>query len=167
MITASRLALVGWMLTVVVAVTAWAADTPSNMPVPAGPADLLKPVRRAIQERDWGKALVLLQEASSSGLDSADLHNLLGYTLRMKPTPEVQLAIKHYRFALARNPTHLGAHEYLGEAYLMYGDLAAAQNQLRLLGELCGRLGCEEYRDLQQAIESCKASQCHQRAKLQ
>ncbi len=135
-----------------VALNAFAADTPSNMPAPADASDLMQQARVAIQQRDWVQALSVLEQAHSQGLDSADLHNLLGYSLRMKPAPDVQRAVHHYQSALMRNPGHLGAHEYLGEAYLMLGDVPAAQKHLAILRELCGSVDCEEYRDLQRAI---------------
>ncbi len=136
-----------------IALNSWAADTPSNMPNPADTSDLMRQAREAIQQRDWGLSLSLLEQAQSSGLDSDDLHNLLGYSLRMKRPPDVERAIRHYQLALQRNPNHLGAHEYLGEAYLMIDDLPSAQKHLNILRELCVQVACEEYRDLQRAIE--------------
>lgn len=91
-------------------------------------------------------------------MDSDDLHNLLGYSLRMKRTPDVQRAIRHYQLVLKRNPNHLGAHEYLGEAYLMLNDLPSAQRHLNILRELCAQVACEEYLDLQRAIENYSTS---------
>ena len=51
--------------------------------------------------------------------------------------------------ALARE---LGAHEYVGEAYLMVGQVDKAREQLAILHKLCGTR-CEEYEDLNQAID--------------
>ena len=134
------------------ALNGWAADTPSNMPGPGDTSDLMVQARSAVQQRNWEQAVSLLEQANSLGLDSDDLHNLLGYSLRKKRAPDVQRAIRHYQLALERNPNHLGAHEYLGEAHLMLDDLLAAQKHLTILRELCGSVDCEEYRDLQRAI---------------
>jgi hypothetical protein len=59
----------------------------------------------------------------------------------------------HYNEALRLNPKHRGAHEYLGEAYLMTNSLAKAKEQLAALDKLCF-FGCEEYSDLKKAIAS-------------
>ncbi|PYO35081.1 MAG: hypothetical protein DMD86_07480, partial [Candidatus Rokuibacteriota bacterium] len=48
-------------------------------------------------------------------------------------------------------PRHRGAHEYLGEAYLMVNDLARAEEHLSALRGIC-LIPCEEYGDLEKAI---------------
>ena len=58
---------------------------------------------------------------------------------------------KHYNQALALNPRHRGAHEYIGEAYLIKGDLKNAQKHLAALREICS-LPCEELTDLDREI---------------
>ena len=57
--------------------------------------------------------------------------------------------------ALAIDPKHRGAHEYLGEAYLVSGNLAKAKEHLGQLAKLCG--ACEEHGKLKQAIASFEA----------
>jgi len=76
-----------FVLMLLVAPKAWPADTPSNMPAPGDAPDMMEQARVAIQQRDWELSLSLLEQAQSSGLDSDDLHNLLGYSLRMKRAP--------------------------------------------------------------------------------
>lgn len=49
------------------------------------------------------------------------------------------------------NPRHRGAHEYIGEAYLMAGDVASAQKHLEALRAIC-LLPCEQMRDLEREI---------------
>lgn len=144
---ARSLSLAGFM-----AVSVWAADTPSNMPGPGEASGLMGQARAAIQQHDWDLALALLEQAHAVGLDSADLHNLLGYSLRMKRTPDVKRAVQHYQLALDRNPSHLGVHEYLGEAYLMLDDPQSAQRHLDILRKLCAQVDCEERRDLERAV---------------
>lgn len=54
---------------------------------------------------------------------------------------------------LAIDPKHRGAHEYIGEAYLMLGNVAKAREHLARLDRLC-TFSCSEYRDLKKAIET-------------
>ena len=63
----------------------------------------------------------------------------------------MDLAFKHYERALQLNPRHRGAHEYLGEAYLMVNELAKAEAHLSALKTIC-LIPCEEYTDLEKAI---------------
>ena len=60
-------------------------------------------------------------------------------------------AMRHYQQALTLNPRHRSAHEHLGEAYLVQGDLAKAEEQLAALEQIC-LIPCEEYDDLKRAI---------------
>ena len=81
--------------------------------------------------------------------DHADLQNSLGYAYRN--LRQYDLAFKHYRRAIELDPRHRGAHEYIGEAYLMTGDLASAERHLAALKSIC-LLPCEELKDLERAI---------------
>jgi hypothetical protein len=51
----------------------------------------------------------------------------------------------------ASYPKHRGAHEYIGEAYLMVGNVAKAKEHLAQLDKLCF-FGCSEYSELKKAI---------------
>ena len=105
--------------------------------------------RKAIEARNWNEAVAKLKLAERRNPDSADLHNALGYSYRhLKQFP---LAFTHYKRALAIDPRHRGALEYIGEAYLMTGDLASARKHRDLLQQVC-LLGCEELADLDKAI---------------
>jgi hypothetical protein len=53
------------------------------------------------------------------------------------------------------DPSHKGAHEYIGEAYVIVGNKAKAQEHLAALERICGK-GCEEYQDLARAIAQAK-----------
>ena len=59
--------------------------------------------------------------------------------------------MRHYQQALKLNPRHRSAHEHLGEAYLVKGDLNKAEEQLAVLEGIC-LIPCEEYDDLTRAI---------------
>lgn len=133
------------------ATPAWSEDTPSNMS--QGVADPLAGPRTAIANGSWVQAVTLLEEARRSGVDSADLHNLLGYSLRKKSPPDLDRALTHYRLALEREPAHRGALEYMGEAYLMLRRPDEARRLLDTLQKVCGGTACEEYVELRQAIE--------------
>jgi DNA-binding SARP family transcriptional activator len=63
----------------------------------------------------------------------------------------MSVVFKHYNQALALDPKHKGAHEYLGEAYLMVGNVAKAKEHLAQLDKLC-LFSCSEYTELRKAI---------------
>ena len=65
-------------------------------------------------------------------------------------------AFEHYKRALTIEPRHRGAHEYIGEAYLMVGDVASAEKHLVALRSICV-LPCEELTDLGKAISEHRA----------
>lgn len=150
-----------WMPAVLVAVTllpaaGWAVDTPSNMgPEPAdsaASADPLRPARDALAARQWTQALDLLKAQQPLLGRNADLHNLLGFAYRKQASPDLDKAFVHYRLALDIDPGHRGAHEYIGEAYLMRKQPAKAREHLQALHRLCGGASCEEYQDLAKAL---------------
>ena len=53
--------------------------------------------------------------------------------------------------ALSIDPKHKGAHEYLGEAYLMVGNTEKAKEHLAQLDKICF-FGCSEFSELKTAI---------------
>ena len=138
------------------AATAHAADVPSPAKTPAA-AERLANARRAIDAKDWNVATRELQVAVREEPRNADVHNLLGYSLRKRANPDLPKAISHYQAALRLDPRHKGAHEYLGEAWLMDGKPAEAEKHLAELQKICGGQDCEEYRDLAKAIAGYKA----------
>jgi tetratricopeptide (TPR) repeat protein len=120
----------------------------------SGPADdALGPARRAIDARDWALAIQLLEEVKRSRPDDADVHNLLGFAERQRGN--LDAAFAHYERALQLNPKHRGAHEYAGEAWLLAGNLAKAEEELKALDRLCP-FSCGEYRDLKKDIAEYK-----------
>jgi tetratricopeptide (TPR) repeat protein len=110
--------------------------------------------RAALKAGDPAAALTRFQAALKRFPDAADLHNELGFAhRRLRQTDK---AFEHYKRALAIKPDHRGAHEYIGEAYLMVGDLAGAERHLAALKSLC-LLPCDEFLDLQKAIAAHRA----------
>lgn len=110
---------------------------------------------KAVDRKDWTEAARLFQRAEKRNPDNADLQNSLGFAYRN--LKQYELAFKHYRRAIEIEPRHRGAHEYIGEAYLMTGDLAGAERHLAALREIC-LLPCEELKDLERAIAQYRGS---------
>jgi Flp pilus assembly protein TadD len=104
---------------------------------------------RAVEKKDWAAAARLFKRAEVRHPDQADLQNSLGYSYRH--LKQYDLAFKHYKRAIEIDPRHRGAHEYIGETYLITGDLASAERHLAALKEIC-LLPCEELNDLERAI---------------
>ena len=108
----------------------------------------------AVKAGDFAAALPRLQSALRRFPDAANLHNELGYTHRK--LRQLEKAFEHYKRALAIDPRHRGAHEYIGEAYLMTGDVASAEKHVAALRSIC-LLPCDELNDLRKAIETHRA----------
>jgi tetratricopeptide (TPR) repeat protein len=142
------------MMLALLANAAFAADTPSTMSSPSDPA--MERYHAAAQRNDWKGAAAAMEAALSSSPNNADYHNLYAYSLRKSGTSQMDLVFKHYNEALRLDPKHRGAHEYLGEAYLMVGNVAKAKEHLSQLDKLCF-FGCSEFNDLKQAIAAYEA----------
>jgi tetratricopeptide (TPR) repeat protein len=118
----------------------------------AAPADpVIVAVQAATARNDYAKAVGILGEALVKSPANADYHNLYAYAVRKGPNPDMDAVFKHYNEALRLEPKHRGAHEYIGEAYLMVGNVAKAKEHLARLDRLCF-FGCAEYTDLKKAI---------------
>lgn len=123
-----------------------------------GPQDpVLEKVLAANAQRDWPRAEAILRDALAKDAGNADYHNLYAYAIRKGANPNVDLVFKHYNEALRIDPRHRGAHEYIGEAYLMVGNLAKAKEHLAALDRLCF-FGCEEYSTLKKALADYEAN---------
>jgi len=105
--------------------------------------------KRAIVAGDWEGAIKALTSAGLRDPRNADIQNYLGYAYRR--LRQLEPAMRHYQRALVLNPRHRSAHEHLGEAYLMQGDLAKAEEQLTALERIC-LIPCDEYGDLKRAL---------------
>jgi tetratricopeptide (TPR) repeat protein len=106
---------------------------------------------KAIESKDYARAITLLEVAVKRTADDADAWNQLAYATRKNGDPAA--AIPLYQRALALDPRHVGAHEYIGEAYLMLDNLPKAKEHLARLNRIC-LFSCEEYRDLKKAVEA-------------
>jgi hypothetical protein len=105
--------------------------------------------KRAIVAGDWNGAIKALTSAGLRDSRNADIQNYLGYAYRR--LRQVDPAMRHYQQALMLNSRHRSAHEHLGEAYLLQGDLTKAEEHLTALERIC-LIPCDEYDDLRRAI---------------
>ena len=137
----------------VVANAVYAADTsgPSSRPDP-----LLDRYHAAAERQDWKSAAAAMNDALGADPRSADYHSLYAYALRRSGSGDMDVVFKHYNEALRLDPKHRGAHEYIGEAYLMVGNVAKAKEHLGALDKICF-FGCSEYNDLKKAISEVEA----------
>ena len=109
---------------------------------------------KIIKSGKYLEAIQLLKLADSIKPKDADIKNLLGFTHRK--TGDLDKAGAYYRKALKIDNKHKGALEYQGELFLMVGNKAAAEDNLRKLDKICW-LGCSELDDLRAAIKNYKS----------
>ncbi len=105
--------------------------------------------KKAIERKDWQAAIGALSRAANRMSDSADLNTYLGYAYRH--SGDLEKSFAHYQQALRLDPNHRGAHEYIGQAYLIAGQPDKAAEHLARLEQIAGK-SCEEYKDLSRAI---------------
>ena len=108
---------------------------------------------KLVEAADYEDALEILERLNREASGNADVLNMLGYAHRK--LGRVEAAFGHYRKALAIEPRHLGANEYLGELYLETGELEMAEERLAELAIACPS-GCEERDELSEAIAAYK-----------
>ena len=96
---------------------------------------------------EYQAALNLLDTLKNA--NTAEAWNYRGYaTRKLGRTDE---GIGYYQRSLALEPNYAKAREYLGEAWIVKGRPDLAKEQLQVIAGICGQ-HCEEYRDLQSAI---------------
>jgi Flp pilus assembly protein TadD len=128
----------------------------------SGPAANARPVdpdyesgKKAVAAQNWKMALDSFGRVAAREPNNPDVKNYLGYVYRK--SGDLDQAFKYYNEALRLDPDHRGAHEYIGEAYLMVNNLPKAEEHLARLNKLCF-LPCEEYSDLKKAVEKYKSA---------
>jgi len=122
-------------------------------PPPAARNNDFNNAKAAIAKQDWSGAISLLQKVTAKEPKNPEAFNLLGYATRK--SGDARGSLQYYQTALSLDPKHLGANEYIGEAYLMLGDVAKAEEHLKRLDELC-TFGCKEQAELKEQIETYK-----------
>jgi Flp pilus assembly protein TadD len=123
-----------------------------------GPAAANTPYDQAVKlvdAQDYKGAVALLSGFVGTNPTHADAWNYLGYSERK--LGNFPSALAAYRKALALQPEHRGANEYMGELYLQMGDLAKARERLAVLDEACW-LPCDEYTELKGQIDAYEAA---------
>jgi hypothetical protein len=123
---------------------------------PAASDPVMDRVSEATARKDWPRAQALLKDAVAANPGNADYHNLYAYSIRKGVNPDMNLVFKHYNEALRIDPKHRGAHEYIGEAYLMVGNLPKAKEHLGTLDKLCF-FPCQEHTELKRAVSDYEA----------
>lgn len=107
-----------------------------------------------INREQYEKAITILQEAASAIGPHPDILTYLGFANRH--LGRYDQALKYYTEALAINPEHKGAHEYLGEMYIEMGDMEKARAQLARLDELCP-FACYQREELAHWLDKASA----------
>lgn len=135
-----------------------AAMTSGDSPGPAAPAtpNAYSQAVQLVKAQDYAGAVALLEGFVAINPGNADAWNELGYSQRK--LGQLDAALQSYNRALAIEPEHRGANEYLGELYLEMGDLAKAKQRLAVLDSACW-LPCEEYTELKERIEAYERGQ--------
>jgi len=110
---------------------------------------------RMIHREEYAKAIPYLDRALAMRPSSADILNYEGFAHRM--VGDYPASLDYYQRALARDPDHKGAHEYLGELYLNMHQVGSAKAQLAELVRLCPT-GCDELDTLTKSIASYEAA---------
>lgn len=136
-----------------------AGSSSSSRPPPATPTARATDYDtgvKAVKAGDYQRALDLLHKVVQAEPRNADAWNYIGFSERNLGRFDPSLAA--YQKALAINPNHPGANEYLGELYLKLGDPEKARQQLAKLQSVCPS-GCPEYNDLKKAVDAYPATQ--------
>ena len=143
-----------------ISLNAFAAATSSKTDVSSERAEQIKNLyeiaEKHIYDNNYDKSLKLLINLAKNddlGEKKADVYNLLGFSYRKSSNPDLDKSYDAYMTALEHDPKHAGAHEYLGELYMMRGDQENAMNMLGKLENLVGK-NAKEYKDLLKAINS-------------
>ena len=108
-----------------------------------------------IDNQSYNKSLKLLKKLTKRedlGTKRADIYNLLGFSYRKLENPDLDKSFAAYMMAIELDPSHLGAHGYLGELYLMRDQKDKALIILEKLDQLAGS-NTEEYKELKIAID--------------
>ncbi len=99
------------------------------------------------KEGRYEEALATLDRLQNP--NTAEALNYRGYATRK--LGRVDEGIGYYLKAVALDPNYTLVREYLGEAYLVKGDVVSAKQQLSEIEKRCGTT-CEPYGDLAEAI---------------
>jgi len=135
----------------------WAMGGGGSVPVAGGNTvtDDYAMALRLIHREKYADAVPYLDRALQQRPYSADILNYLGFTHRM--LGDYPGSLDYYQRALARDPDHKGAHEYLGELYLNMHQVDNARGQLAELARICPN-DCDERDTLTKSIAAYEAA---------
>src|SRR4029453_7299606 len=88
----------------------WATTTPTRKANPD-----FENAKSAIAAKQYANAIGWLQGVNAAEPNNPEAYNLMGFATRKSGNPTGSL--QYYQKALSLDPKHLGAHEYIGEAY--------------------------------------------------
>lgn len=123
-------------------------ETPGSADNPA-----FENLRHLVDAGKYADALPALEQLDQESPNNPDVLNLIGFSMRK--TGKYADALVYYNKALALNPMHLGANEYLGELYLETKQPDMAKARLAVLQKACGN--CEEFEELEEKIKDYDA----------
>ena len=132
------------------------SNTDDSSETPDQIITLYELAKKHIDNQSYDKSLKLLKKLTKRedlGTKRADIYNLLGFSYRKLENPDLDKSFAAYMMAIEIDPSHLGAHEYLGELYLMRDQKDKAVIILKKLDQLAGS-NTEEYRELKIAIDA-------------
>jgi len=104
------------------------------------------------RQGDYSASLALLKQIKNA--DEPRVLNAMGFATRK--LGNVESAMPYYIRALTLDPNFTRAREYLGEAHLTKGDVAAAKVQLLEIATRCG-ISCSGYPELAEQISVFEA----------
>ena len=104
-----------------------------------------------VNRAHYAEALAAFTRTEAAIGPHPDVLNYIGFTNRK--LGHYDTAVSYYQAALAIDPNHRGANEYLGELYLEVGRVAEARQQLAKLETLCP-YGCAEHEELARWVAS-------------
>lgn len=102
----------------------------------------------------YEEALEILSRAPDQ--QDSRILNLKGFSHRK--LGDIGKGISYYKHSIAVDPEYALVREYYGEALLQQGNLAAAENQLKMIRAICENKSCDAYKQLHAAITDFKAS---------
>ena len=110
--------------------------------------DLVDYAYALAKTKRYGEALEVLNLMKNP--NTAQALNYRGYATRHMG--RLDEGIGYYMQSVKLDPNYAQVREYLGEAYVIKGDLTSAKDQLAKIKGICGNTECEEYEDLEKAI---------------
>jgi tetratricopeptide (TPR) repeat protein len=127
----------------------------SDLGSTAGKPSEYRQAMRLIKKADYMGAIPLLLGALKKSPQEPDILNELGFSYR--ESGQLDQALTYYRQALAIDPDHAAAREYLGELYLKQNQPNMANIELSELKRICAKR-CQARRELEQAIADYSAA---------